>query len=130
MFAYIIYIIFAIILAASFTSIIFVLIGKIEHRGRKVNLNWLLLMATIILYCILAMVLIYHGQHDKEAVKASYNQGVEDGKSSATHTYPTNEEVEEWFSSTQRVTVSSNDGGDTAIHIINKDGDEWVLIAD
>lgn len=130
------YIVFAIILAASIASLIFALVGKIEHKGRKINLNWMLLMISIILASILGMVLIYHAQNDltqEDISKASteaYNQGVEDGKFSATHTMPSNEEVEQWLSSTQKVTISTNDGGDKAVHIIDKDGDEWILIAD
>lgn len=127
------YIISAIVLASIVASVILVLIGKIEHKSRKLNLNWFLLMVAIALFCILSMVLIYHAQYDitPADVQASYNQGVEDGKSSEHHTYPSNEEVEEWMSSTQEVIISTHkDGSDPAIHIIDKNGDEWVLIAD
>ena len=126
------YIVASIILAIVLTSIAFVLIGKIEHKGRKINLNWLILMMLIATISILTMVLIYHGQHDitSEAVQNAYEQGVEDGKSSATHTIPTNEEMEEWFSSTKEVVVGSNEGGDIAVHIIDGNGEEWVLFAD
>lgn len=127
------YIISAIVLASIVASVILVLIGKIEHKSRKLNLNWFLLMVAIALFCILSMVLIYHTQHDitPADVQASYNQGVEDGKSSEHHTYPSNEEVEEWMSSTQEVIISTHkDGSDPAIHIIDSNGEEWVLIAD
>lgn len=126
------YIISAVILAIVLTSIAFVLIGKIEHKNRHLNLNWFLLMVLIAISCVLTMVIIYHGQYDltAEDIQTSYNQGVEDGKASAKHTIPSNEEMENWFSSTQKVVVGTNEGGDTAVHIIDGNGDEWVLYAD
>ena len=126
------YIVASIILAIVLTSISFVLIGKIEHKNRHLNLNWFLLMALIAISCVWTMVLIYHGQHDitSEAIQNAYEQGVEDGKASEHHTYPTNEEMEEWFTSTKEVVVSSNEGGDKAVHIIDGNNNEWVLIAD
>ena len=127
------YIVCAIILAIVLTSIVFVFIGRVEHKGRKINLSWLILMMLIATISILTMVLIYHGQHDitSETVQNAYEQGVENGKTSEHHTYPSNEEVEEWMASTQEVIISTHeDGSDPAIHIIDKNGDEWVLIAD
>ena len=126
------YIISAVILAIVLTSIAFVLIGKIEHKNRHLNLNWFLLMVLIAISCVLTMVIIYHGQHDltAEDIQTSYNQGVEDGKASEHHTIPSNEEMENWFSSTQKVVVGTNEGGDTAVHIIDGNGEEWVLFAD
>ncbi len=125
------YIVASIVLAIVLTSIAFALIGKIERKGRKINLNWLILMMLIATISILTMILIYHGQHDitSEAVQNAYEQGVEDGKSSATHTIPSNEEMENWFSSTKEVVVGTN-GTDTAVHIIDHNGEEWVLYAD
>lgn len=127
------YIISAVILAIVLTSIAFVLIGKIEHKNRHLNLNWFLLMITIALSCILTMVLIYHSQNDLtlEDTKEAYDNGYEAGVASEHHTYPSNEEVEEWMSSTQEVIVSTHkDGSDPTIHIIDQQGDEWILIAD
>lgn len=126
------YIIASIILASVIASISFVLVGKIEHKERRININWILLMLVIALGCVLTMVLIYHSQHDLTAsdVQSAYNQGVEDGKTSAKHTIPTNSEMEEWFSSTQDVVVGTNEGGDVAVHIIDGNGEEWVLFAD
>ncbi len=127
------YIISAIVLASIVASVIFVFIGKIEHKGRKINLNWLILMLAIALGCILTMVLIYHGQNDLtlEDTKEAYDNGFEAGVASECHTFPSNEEVEEWIASTQEVIISTHeDGSDPAIHIIDKNGNEWVLIAD
>lgn len=126
------YIISAIVLAIVLTSIVFVFIGKIEHKQRKINLNWLILMIAIALGCVLTMVVIYHSQHDLTAsdIQASYEQGVEDGKAAEHHTIPSNEEMENWFSATQEVVVGTNEGGDTAVHIIDGNGEEWVLFAD
>ena len=126
------YLVASIILAVVLASILFVFIGKIEHKGRKINLNWLILMIAIVLGCILTMVIIYHGQNDltQQDIQNAYEQGVENGKASEHHTYPTNEEMEEWFTSTKEVVVSSNEGGDKAVHIIDQKGDEWVLYAD
>ena len=126
------YIISAVVLAIVLTSVVFVLIGKIEHKQRKINLNWLILMMLIATISILTMVVVYHGQHDltAEDIQHSYDNGYEDGVASASHTYPTNNEMEEWFSSTQEVVVGTNEGGDTAVHIIDGNGEEWVLFAD
>lgn len=125
------YIISAVILASVIASVAFVLIGKIEHKSRKLNLNWFLLMITIALSCILTMVLIYHGQNDltQQDIQQSYDKGYEDGEASASHTIPSNEEMENWFSSTEEVVVGTN-GSDYAVHIIDHAGEEWVLYAD
>lgn len=127
------YIISAVVLAIVLTSIAFVLIGKIEHKSRKLNINWFLLMAFIAISCVLCMVVIYHSENDLtlEDTKEAYNNGFEAGASSTQHTYPSNEDVEEWMSSTQEVIVSTHkDGSDPTIHIIDQQGDEWILIAD
>lgn len=127
------YIISAVVLAVVLASIAFVIIGKIEHKGRKINLNWFFLMTTIALSCILTMVLIYHGQNDLTITdtKEAYDNGFEAGVASEHHTYPSNEEVENWMASTQEVIISTHkDGSDPAIHIIDSNGEEWVLIAD
>ena len=126
------YIVSAVVLAIVLTSVAFVLIGKIEHKQRKINLNWLILMIAIALAAILTMVLVYHGQNDltENDIQTSYNQGYEDGKAAEHHTIPNNEEMENWFSSTQKVVVGTNEGGDTAVHIIDGNGDEWVVYAD
>ena len=124
------YIISAIILAAILTSVVFVIIGKIEHKNRKLNLNWFLLMIIIALASILCMVIIYHAQNDLTTadVQNAYNEGYESGISEER--FPSNEEMEEWFSSTKEVIVASNEGGDLGVHIIDSNGDEWVLYAD
>lgn len=126
-----VYVVLGIIVAIIFATVTFVVIGAIEHK-KHININWLLLMTVIILFCTLAMVLIYHNQHDitSEDVQNAYEQGVEDGKTSEHHDYPSNEEMENWFSSTQEVVVGTNEGGDTAVHIIDGNGEEWVLFAD
>ena len=123
------YIILAIIIASIIAFSTFVVIGAIE-KHRKININWVLLMTAIILGCVLVMVLIYHNQHDKEVAQTSYDRGYEDGVADTHHTIPTNEEMEEWFTSTKEVTISSNEGGDVAVHIIDGTGNEWVLVAD
>lgn len=125
------YIVASIILAVVLASILFVFIGKIEHKGRKINLNWLILMVAIVLGCILTMVLIYHGQNDptQQDIQKSYDKGYEDGEASANHTIPSNEEMENWFSSTEEVVIGTN-GSDYAVHIIDHAGEEWVLYAD
>lgn len=123
------YIILAVIIGLVVASTTFVVVGAIEKK-KHINVNWLLLMTAVILACSLAMVLIYHSENDKEVAQTSYDKGYEDGKSSATHTYPSNDEIEEWFSSTKEVIVGKNEGGDTAVHIIDHAGEEWVLYAD
>lgn len=125
-----IYVISTIIFAIVLASIVIVAINGID-RNKRINLNWLVLMVAIALGCALIMVVIYHNQHDltAEDIQTSYNQGYEDGKVAEHHTYPTNSEMEEWFSSTQEVVVGTN-GSDYAVHIIDGQGEEWVLYAD
>lgn len=125
-----IYVISAIIFAIVLASIVIVAINGID-RNKRINLNWLVLMVAIALGCALIMVVIYHNQHDLTAfdIQTSYDRGYEDGVASASHTYPNNEEMEEWFSKTEKVVVGSN-GNDTAVHIIDGQGEEWVLYVD
>lgn len=129
----VVYVIAAIVLAIIFSSIVFVIIHKIEHKNRRLNLNWFFLMTTIALSCVLCMVLIYHNENDLTLAdtKEAYDNGYEAGIASASHTLPSNEEVENWMSSTQEVIISTHkDGSDPVIHIIDSNGEEWVLIAD
>lgn len=124
-----IYIILGIIIASIVASIAFVVIGAIE-KHRHININWVMMVIIIVLSCSLAMVLIYHSENDKEVAQTYYDNGYEDGVADTQHTFPNNEEMEEWFTSTKEVTVSSNEGGDVAVHIIDGTGNEWVLVAD
>ena len=129
----VVYVIAAIILAIIFSSVVFVIIHKIEHKNRHLNLNWFLLMALIALGCVLCMVLVYHAENDLtlEDTKEAYNNGFEAGVASEHHDYPSNEEVENWMASTKEVIISTHsDGSDPTIHIIDQQGDEWILIAD
>lgn len=126
------YIVLAVIIGLVVASTTFVVIGAIE-KHKKININWVLLMVCIILTCSLAMVLIYHSENDLtlEDTKEAYDNGFFAGVESTQHTYPSNEEVEEWMSSTKEVIISTHeDGSDPTIHIIDKGGDEWILIAD
>lgn len=125
------YIILAVIIASIIAFSTFVIIGAIEKK-KHINVNWVLLMVTIILGCTLAMVVIYHNENDMtlEDTQQAYNNGYEAGVASEHHTLPSNEEMENWFSSTQKVVVGTNEGGDTAVHIIDGNGEEWVLFAD
>lgn len=126
------YIVCAIIIASILSFVVFVVIGAIEHK-KRININWLLLMLVIILGSSLVMVIIYHNENDLtlEDTKEAYDNGYEAGVASEHHTYPSNEEVEEWMSSTQKVIVSTHkDGSDPTIHIIDQQGDEWILITD
>ena len=124
------YVILGIVVAMVISTVIMVIIKAVDHN-KKVNVNWLLLMATIAVSAILCMVLIYHNQHDltQQDIQQSYDNGYEDGVAAEHHTIPTNEEMENWFSSTEEVVVGTN-GTDTAVHIIDHNGDEWVLYAD
>ena len=124
------YIILAVIIGLVVASTTFVVVGAIEKK-KHINVNWLLLMTTVILACSLAMVLIYHSENDKEVAQTYYDNGYEDGVADTKHTLPNNEEMEEWFSKTEEVIVSTHkDGSDPTIHIIDQQGDEWILIAD
>lgn len=126
------YIVLAVIIAIVVTTVAFVIIGKVEHPTRHININWVLMMTTIVLSCTLVMVLIYHSENDKKVAQTFYNNGYEIGHNDglAENRQPTNEEMEEWFSSTKEVIVASNEGGDLGVHIIDSNGDEWVLYAD
>lgn len=126
------YVILGVVIASIVAFSVFVIIGAIEKK-KHININWVILMIAIILGCSLAMVVIYHNENDLtlEDTQEAYNNGYEAGVSSTQHTYPSNEEVEEWMSSTQEVIISTHkDGSDPTIHIIDQQGDEWILIAD
>ena len=127
----VVYVIAAIILAIIFSSVVFVIIHKIEHKNRHLNLNWFLLMALIALSCVLCMVLIYHAENDLTLAdtQQAYNNGYEAGVADTQHTMPSNDEMEAWFSKTQDVVIGTN-GSDYAVHIVDGNGEEWVLYAD
>ena len=124
------YVILGVIISAIVAFSAFVIIGAIE-KHRHVNVNWVILMTAIILGCSLAMVLIYHAENDLTIAdtKQAYDNGYEAGVADTKHTLPSNEEMENWFSSTQEVVVGTN-GSDYAVHIIDGQGEEWVLYAD
>lgn len=126
------YITLAVVIASIIAFSTFVVIGSIE-KHKHININWVLLMLVVILGCSLTMVVIYHSENDLTIAdtKEAYDNGFEAGVSSIQHTYPSNEEVEEWMASTKEVIISTHkDGSDPAIHIIDSNGEEWVLIAD
>ena len=85
------YVILGVVIASIIAIATFVVVGAIEHK-KHININWVIFMIAIVLACSLAMVLIYHSQHDLTSadIQASYNQGVEDGKTSEHHDYPSN----------------------------------------
>ena len=120
------YIVASVVLASIVASVIFVLIGKIEHKSRKLNINWFLLMALIAISCVLCMVVIYHSEND---LTLEDNNGYEAGVADTQHTTPSNDEMEAWFSATQDVVIGTN-GTDYAVHIVDGNGEEWVLYAD
>lgn len=122
------YVILGVIVASIIATTIFVVVGAIEHR-KHININWLLVMICIILSATLVMVLIYHNQNDKEIAQTSYNNGYEAGVADTQSTTPSNDEMEAWFSATQDVVIGTN-GTDYAVHIIDGNGEEWVLYAD
>lgn len=126
------YVVLAVIIGVIVATTTFVVVGAIEHH-KHINVNWVVLMTAIVLACSLALVLIYHNQHDLtlEDTQEAYDNGFSAGVESTQHTYPSNDEVEEWMSSTQEVIVSTHkDGSDPTIHIIDQQGNEWILIAD
>lgn len=59
--------------------------------------------------------------YTKEDLTGSYNAGYDKGIEEAYTT------TEDWFSNLQNVTISE-DG--TTIHLINSNGEEWVLVSD
>ena len=124
------YVILGVIISAIVAFSAFVIIGAVE-KHRHVNVNWVILMIAIILGCSLAMVLIYHAENDLTIAdtKQAYDNGYEAGVADTKHALPSNEEMENWFSSTQEVVVGTN-GSDYAVHIIDGQGEEWVLYAD
>lgn len=134
----IIYIILAIIASIAGISMVFAMIGKIEHKNKKLNLSYFLFMLLIIMSCALCMVIIYHAQNDltNADVQSAYDEGYNLGHAEgwddgiAEERTPSNEEMEAWFASTQEVVVASNEGGDLGVHIIDANGEEWVLFAD
>lgn len=125
-----IYIILAVVVASIIAFSVFVVIGAIEKK-KHININWVLLMVCIILASILTMTLIYHHQNDLTSanIQEAYDNGYEAGKAEAT--ISSIEAVENWMTNTEEVVVNTHeDGSDPVIHIVDGDGEEWVLIAD
>lgn len=59
--------------------------------------------------------------YTKEDLTGSYNAGYDDGVNEAYTT------TENWFSNLQNVTISEDR---TTIHLIDSNGEEWVLVSD
>lgn len=126
------YVVLAVIIGVIVATTTFVVVGAIEKK-KHINVNWVVLMTAIVLACSLVLVLIYHNQHDLtlEDTQEAYDNGFSAGVESTQHTYPSNEEVENWMASTKEVIISTHkDGSDPTIHIIDSNGEEWILIAD
>ena len=99
---------------------------NIEAIAHKKSMNPRAMFIIMAILAISVIVLICNIDYSKsvpaevyteEDLTGSYNAGVEDS-------YTT---TEDWFSNLQNVTISE-DG--TTIHLIDSNGEEWVLVSD
>ena len=97
-------------------------------KNKTMNPKFLIIILGILIICL--GVLIYNIDYSKsipaevytkEDLTGSYNAGYDKG---VEDSYTT---TEDWFSNLQNVTISE-DG--TTIHLIDSNGEEWVLVSD
>ena len=97
-------------------------------KNKTMNPKFLIIVFGIIIICLVVLICnidyskstpaeVYTNEDVTGAYNAGYDAGVEDS-------YTT---TEDWFSNLQNVTISE-DG--TTIHLIDGNGEEWVLVSD
>lgn len=102
-------------------------IEAIAHRKSMNPRAMLIIMAILAISTIILICNIDYSKsipaevYTNEDVTGAYNAGYDKGYEEAYAT------TEDWFSNLQNVTISE-DG--TTIHIVDSNGEEWVLVSD
>lgn len=103
---------------------------NIEAIAHKKAMNPRAMLIIMAIFAISTIVLICNIDYSKsipaevytnEDVTGAYNAGYDAGIEEAYAT------TEDWFSNLQSVTIGTDD---TTIHIVDSNGEEWVLVSD
>lgn len=119
-----------IIILISLANITTVCIGGMS-KNKSINGRYILigLVLIVVSLCFILGNINYNKSipaevYTKEDLDGSYQVGYETGLKDATINY---ENVEDWFSSIDSVIV--NTGSENTIHIIDGNGEEWILVS-
>lgn len=123
----------SVVMVVVYLTIVMVAYGviiNIEAIAHKKSMNPRAMFIIMVILAISVVVLICNIDYNKsipaevyteEDLTGSYNAGYDKGIEEAYAT------TEDWFSNLQNVTISE-DG--TTIHLIDSNGEEWVLVSD
>lgn len=110
--------------------IVYGLVINLEAMAQNKSMNPRAMFILVVVIAIGIAVILDHIDYSKstpaevftnEDVTGAYNAGYDKGVEEAYAT------TEDWFSNLQNVTISE-DG--TTIHLIDNNGEEWVLVSD
>lgn len=119
-----------IVVALLVIVIVYGVIINIEAIATKKAMNPRAMFIIMAIIAIGSLILICNIDYSKsypnevytnEDLTGSYNAGYDKGYEEAYTT------TEDWFSNLQSVTISTDD---TTIHLIDENGEEWVLVSD
>ena len=119
-----------VVVALSIVMIAYGVIINIEAIVHRKSMNPRAMLIIMAILAISTIILICNIDYSKsipaevytnEDVTGAYNAGYDKGYEEAYAT------TEDWFSNLQNVTISE-DG--TTIHIVDSNGEEWVLVSD
>ena len=119
-----------VVIALSIVMIAYGVIINIEAIAHKKSMNPRAMFIIMAILAISVITLICNIDYSKstpaevftnEDVTGAYNAGYDKG---VEETYAT---TEDWFSNLQNVTISEDN---STIHLIDSNGEEWVLVSD
>lgn len=119
-----------VVVALSIVMIAYGVIINIEAIAHRKSMNPRAMLIIMAILAISTIILICNIDYSKSIpaevytnkdVTGAYNAGYDKGYEEAYAT------TEDWFSNLQNVTISE-DG--TTIHIVDSNGEEWVLVSD
>lgn len=119
-----------VVIALSIVMIAYGVIINIEAIVHKKTMNPRAMFIIMAILAISTIVLICNIDYSKSApaeiftnedVTGAYNAGYDKGVEEAYAT------TEDWFSNLQNVTISEDN---STIHLIDNNGEEWVLVSD
>lgn len=110
--------------------IVYGLVINLEAMAQNKSMNPRAMFLLMVIIAICCAIFADHIDYDKsspaevytkEDVTGAYNAGYDAGIEEAYTT------TEDWFSNLQNVTISEDE---TTIHLIDGNGEEWVLVSD
>lgn len=117
-------------IAISIIMIAYGVIINIEAIAHKKSMNPRAMLIIMAILAISVVILICNIDYDKsypaelytnEDVTGAYNAGYDKGYEEAYAT------TEDWFANLQSVTIGTDD---TTIHLVDSNGEEWILVSD